>query len=129
VPLAHPGLAGLLACATLIGLGHIFFHVSVHNLIGAYGDGDARTRNFATFSLGASISAFLGPSMTGFSIDGLGLRRPSCSSRWSRPAGADPHLLPEARAGARRAMRNRIERLARALRQRGTAAHAHHERR
>jgi predicted MFS family arabinose efflux permease len=72
VPLALPGLAGLLACSALIGLGHIFFHVSVHNLIGAYGEGEARTRNFATFSLGASISAFLGPSLTGFSIDGWG---------------------------------------------------------
>ena len=72
VPIRMHGLAGLLACSTLIGLGHIFFHVSVHNLIGSYGEGDARTRNFATFSLGASISAFLGPSATGFSIDGLG---------------------------------------------------------
>jgi MFS family permease len=72
VPLAWPGIPGLLASATCIGLGHIFFHVSVHNLIGAFGDGLARTRNFATFSLGASLSAFFGPSMTGFSIDGLG---------------------------------------------------------
>ena len=72
VPLAHSGLTGLVACAALIGLGHIFFHVSVHNLIGAYGEGEARTRNFATFSLGASVSAFIGPSVTGFSIDGWG---------------------------------------------------------
>ena len=72
VPLAVPGLAGLMACATLVGLGHIFFHVSIHNLIGAYGEGEARTRNFATFSLGASVSAFIGPALSGFSIDGLG---------------------------------------------------------
>jgi predicted MFS family arabinose efflux permease len=72
VPLAHRGISGLLVCSALVGLGHIFFHVSVHNLIGAYGDGEARTRNFATFSLGASIAAFLGPSITGFSIDGWG---------------------------------------------------------
>ena len=74
VPLAVPDLVGLLLCSALIGLGHIFFHVSVHNLIGAYGEGEARTRNFATFSLGASISAFLGPSLAGFSIDGWGFR-------------------------------------------------------
>jgi MFS family permease len=72
VPLGIPGLMGLLVCSALVGLGHIFFHVSVHNLIGAYGGGEARTRNFATFSLGASIAAFLGPSLTGFSIDGWG---------------------------------------------------------
>jgi MFS family permease len=72
VPLAVHGIPGLLACALLIGLGHIFFHVSVHNLIGAYGAGEARTRNFATFSLGQSVSAFIGPAMSGFSIDGWG---------------------------------------------------------
>jgi MFS family permease len=72
VPLAVPGLVGLMLCATLVGLGHIFFHVSIHSLIGAYGEGEARTRNFATFSLGASVSAFIGPSLSGFSIDGLG---------------------------------------------------------
>jgi MFS family permease len=72
VPPVLSGLVGLLLASALVGLGHIFFHVSVHNLIGGYGEGDARTRNFATFSLGASISAFLGPSLTGFSIDGLG---------------------------------------------------------
>jgi MFS family permease len=71
-PLAVAGLGGLFLCAVLIGLGHIFFHVSVHNLIGAYGDGEARTRNFATFSLGQSVSAFIGPAAAGFSIDGWG---------------------------------------------------------
>ena len=72
VAAAVPGLVGLVACAALLGLGHIFFHVSIHNLIGAYGAGEARTRNFATFSLGASVSAFIGPSLTGFSIDAMG---------------------------------------------------------
>ena len=74
VPLFTSGLAALMLCATLVGLGHIFFHVSIHNLIGSYGDGEARTRNFATFSLGASVSAFIGPSLAGFSIDGWGFR-------------------------------------------------------
>lgn len=73
-PLAVPGLAGLVVCAVLIGLGHIFFHVSVHNLIGAYGEGEVRTRNFATFSLGQSVSAFIGPALAGFSIDAMGFR-------------------------------------------------------
>jgi MFS family permease len=74
VPLAIGGLWGLLACSALVGLGHIFFHVSIHNLVGAYGAGEARTRNFATFSLGASVSAFIGPALAGFSIDGWGFR-------------------------------------------------------
>lgn len=74
IPLAVKGIVGLMACSALIGLGHIFFHVSIHNLIGAYGEGEARTRNFATFSLGASVAAFIGPSLAGFSIDGWGFR-------------------------------------------------------
>lgn len=74
IPLAIPGLAGLLVACALIGLGHIFFHVSIHNLIGAYGEGEARTRNFATFALGASIAAFIGPSLGGISIDLWGFR-------------------------------------------------------
>ena len=74
VPLAIGGLPGLIVGSALIGLGHIFFHVSIHNLVGAYGEGDSRTRNFATFALGASISAFIGPSLGGFSIDLWGFR-------------------------------------------------------
>ena len=72
IPLEWPGIPGLFACATCTGLGQIFFHVSVHNLIGMFGEGEARTRNFATFSLAQSTSAFFGPSITGFSIDGFG---------------------------------------------------------
>lgn len=75
IPLAWHGIPGLIVAAACVGLGQIFFHVSVHNLIGAFGEGAARTRNFATFSLGQSLSAFFGPSITGFSIDGFGFGR------------------------------------------------------
>jgi MFS family permease len=74
LPLAVSGIAGLAMACALIGLGHIFFHVSIHNLIGAFGGGEARTRNFATFSLGQSISAFIGPALGGFAIDYAGFR-------------------------------------------------------
>ncbi|HET7403547.1 MAG TPA: MFS transporter [Usitatibacter sp.] len=74
IPLAWPGIPGLVVAGLAIGCGMIFFQVSMHNLIGSYGTGDARTRNFATFSLGQSTSAFFGPSITGFSIDGWGYR-------------------------------------------------------
>lgn len=72
IPLAWHGIPGLVAGATCVGLGQIFFHVSAHNLIGAFGEGEARTRNFATMALGQSTSAFFGPSMTGLSIDAWG---------------------------------------------------------
>src|SRR5438874_7237059 len=74
LPLAGGGLPALFLVPALIGLGHIYFHVSVHNLVGALGDETARTRNFATFSLGSSIAAFIGPSAAGFAIELAGYR-------------------------------------------------------
>ena len=68
-PLAMPGMIPLLLCAALVGLGHVFFHVSVHSLVGALGTEAERVRNFATFSLGISIAAFIGPSAVGFAIE------------------------------------------------------------
>ena len=74
VPLATSGIGWLFLCPALIGLGHIFFHVSVHNLVGSLGADAARTRNFSTFALGSSIAAFIGPSLAGFAIDLAGFR-------------------------------------------------------
>jgi predicted MFS family arabinose efflux permease len=64
----------LFLCPALIGLGHIFFHVSIHNLVGSLGADAERTRNFSTFALGSSIAAFIGPSAAGFAIDLAGFR-------------------------------------------------------
>jgi predicted MFS family arabinose efflux permease len=72
IAIAAHGILGLVAASAVIGLGQIFFHVSIHNLVGALGDGEERTRNFATFALGASVSAFIGPALAGFAIDGWG---------------------------------------------------------
>jgi MFS family permease len=72
-PAVLPQLNTLFACAALMGLGHIFFHVSVHNLVGSLGAAE-RTKNFATFSLGSSIAAFIGPSLAGFAIEYAGFR-------------------------------------------------------
>jgi MFS family permease len=69
LPLALPGMTTLLLCPALVGLGHVFFHVSVHSLVGALSPEAERTRNFATFSLGISIAAFIGPSAAGFAIE------------------------------------------------------------
>ena len=64
----------LFVCPALIGLGHIFFHVSIHNLVGSLGAEADRTRNFSTFALGSSIAAFIGPSLAGFAIELAGFR-------------------------------------------------------
>jgi MFS family permease len=68
LPVFQGSLAMLVLCASLTGLGHIFFHVTIHNLVGAL-DEEQRTKNFATFSLGSSIAAFIGPSAVGFGIE------------------------------------------------------------
>jgi predicted MFS family arabinose efflux permease len=67
-------LAWLFLCPALLGLGHIFFHVSIHNLVGSLGSDAARTRNFSTFALGSSTAAFIGPSLAGFAIELGGFR-------------------------------------------------------
>ncbi|WP_089400094.1 MFS transporter [Noviherbaspirillum humi] len=72
LPALWPTLPALYLSAALIGVGNIFFHVSVHNLIGSFGDASARTRNFGTFSLGASISGMAGPILVGALIDHAG---------------------------------------------------------
>src|SRR5713101_5158480 len=74
LPALHDGLIMLLLCPTLIGLGHIFFHVSIHNAVGSIGGAAERAKNFSTFSLGASVATFIGPSLAGFTIDALGFR-------------------------------------------------------
>jgi predicted MFS family arabinose efflux permease len=72
--LVSGGIVWLFLCPALIGLGHIFFHVSIHNLVGSLGADAARTRNFSTFALGSSIAAFIGPSAAGFAIELAGFR-------------------------------------------------------
>ncbi|HYR33278.1 MAG TPA: MFS transporter [Burkholderiales bacterium] len=74
LPLAGGGLPALFLCPALLGLGHIYFHVSIHNLVGSLGDQSERTKNFSTFALGGSIAAFIGPSAAGFAIELAGYR-------------------------------------------------------
>src|SRR5438445_4791910 len=74
LPRVAGGLPALFLCPALLGLGHIYFHVSVHNLVGSLGTPAERTRNFSTFALGASIAAFIGPSAAGFAIELAGYR-------------------------------------------------------
>src|SRR3979490_3332639 len=69
LPPSAGGLPVLFLCPTLIGLGHIFFHVSIHNLVGSLGSAADRTRNFSTFALGSSIAAFIRPSLACFGIE------------------------------------------------------------
>lgn len=67
-----PQLAGLLVVAILMGTGFVLFNVSIQNLTGGFGRPEQRARNFAWLSIGYSVSAFIGPVLSGFSIDYAG---------------------------------------------------------
>ncbi len=69
LPFLLPRLATLLVSAAIIGCVYIFYTVSVQHLIGSFGSGEQRTRNFSSFSLGVALSAMFGPTLAGFSID------------------------------------------------------------
>lgn len=72
LPVLLPALPALFLSSALIGTAALFFHVSVHNLVGSLGEGLERTRNFGTFSLAASMSGLMGPLLVGFAIDHSG---------------------------------------------------------
>ncbi len=72
LPVVLPALPALFLSSALIGTAALFFHVSVHNLVGSLGEGQERTRNFGTFSLAASMSGLMGPLLVGFAIDHSG---------------------------------------------------------
>ncbi len=74
LPFVSGHLAVLVACAALVGLGHIYFHLAIHNLLGSFGGKDDRTRSFSIFALGMSLAAFAGPSLAGVLIDSVGFR-------------------------------------------------------
>jgi MFS family permease len=69
LPFLLPRLATLYASATMIGCFYIFYTVSIQHLVGTFGSGVQRTRNFGIFSLGVALSAMFGPTLAGFSID------------------------------------------------------------
>ncbi len=74
LPYLMPRLPALYASAATIGTFYIFYTVSAQHLIGALGEGHERTRNFSAYSLGVGLTALLGPTITGFSIDLSGHR-------------------------------------------------------
>lgn len=74
LPFFFPRLGALHASAALIGFCYIFYTVTVQHLIGSFGAGHARTRNYGIFSLGVALTSLLGPTTAGFAIDLIGHR-------------------------------------------------------
>ncbi len=72
VPFAAPGLTSLYFAAGLIGAGFMLYQVTVQNTVGLIGKREDRPRNFSVLALGFSVSAFVGPMLTGLAIDSMG---------------------------------------------------------
>lgn len=68
------GLAPLLIAATLIGTGTTLSMLSIQQVIGERADPARRPAAFAAFAMGASVSGFSGPVLSGVLIDTFGHR-------------------------------------------------------
>lgn len=75
LPSLFSSLAALYASAVLIGASHVFYNVSVQNLVGILGGAGDRTRNFTNYGLVMALAGFAGPLIAGFSIDQFGHAR------------------------------------------------------
>lgn len=74
VPFVAWDIGGLYLASVTIGLGFMTFFLALQKEAGAVGGPGARTANFSLLALGYSASGFLGPTLTGMSIDGAGHR-------------------------------------------------------
>jgi MFS family permease len=72
LPYFFPTLPGLAASAALIGASHVFYNVSVQNMIGALSTPEHRTRDFTNYGLIMAVGSFVGPLLAGLSIDRFG---------------------------------------------------------
>ncbi len=74
LPYLLPYTATLYFQAALVGAGHVFYNVSVQNMIGGIGGKDDRTKNFSNFGLAMAAGSFIGPLVAGIAIDHVGHR-------------------------------------------------------
>jgi MFS family permease len=72
LPYWFPHTITLYLQAALVGAGHVFYNVSVQNMIGSIGTKKDRTRNFTNFGLAMATGSFIGPLVAGFAIDHFG---------------------------------------------------------
>ena len=74
VPFLVPTLSALYVAAAMVGLGFSFYTVSVQNLVGTLGKPAEHAKQFSNFAMVAALASFIGPMISGFSIDHLGFR-------------------------------------------------------
>jgi predicted MFS family arabinose efflux permease len=71
---AVPRIEVLFVVSALAGSGFYLFHIAVNHAAAVLGQPEQRAKNFSVLALGFSTSGFLGPTVAGFSIDGIGHR-------------------------------------------------------
>jgi predicted MFS family arabinose efflux permease len=72
---ALPGLEMLFAVSLVMGAGFFLYHIAAGQAAALIGAPEDRVKNFSLLALGFSISGFLGPTIAGFAIDGIGHHR------------------------------------------------------
>lgn len=111
LPVLWPGLAALFFAAMLIGMGFLFTHVALNNVVGALAAPAERAASFSWLALGFSVGGFCGPLVAGFAIDGVGHRLaflalavfPALAAAilWRRRRRLPAHVAPKADGGER----------------------------
>lgn len=74
LPALVPHLAALCLAGLLLGLGHQIYNIPLEAVVGGVGGAQYRARNYALITMGWSVANFIGPLITGLSIDALGHR-------------------------------------------------------
>ena len=72
VPYLLPRLPALYLAAALLGLSFTFYTVTLQNLVGILGKAEEHARSFSNFTMVAAFASFIGPMISGFSIDHMG---------------------------------------------------------
>lgn len=69
---AYPRLETLFVVSPLAGAGFFLYHIAAGQAAAVIGQPEERVRNFSLLALAFSTSGFLGPTLAGFAIDGVG---------------------------------------------------------
>ena len=69
---AFPRLETLFVVSPLAGSGFFLYHIAAGQAAALIGRPEDRIKNFSLLALAFSVSSFLGPTLSGFAIDGIG---------------------------------------------------------
>ena len=69
---AFPRLETLFVVSPLAGSGFFLYHIAAGQAAAMIGRPEDRIKNFSLLALAFSVSSFLGPTLSGFAIDGIG---------------------------------------------------------